>query len=196
MLHYELQHRVKNILATVSALASRMLRNTGTAEDFTRAFLGRLRAMAVTHELLSQSSWEGADLRQLIERVMSGPDRANEAISFNGPVLSLTPAAVTTLGMVLYELVTNATKHGALSTSGGRVEVSWQVAPGSDDHVILDWIETGGPSPAQSVKEAFGVPFVKRSVEYELQGQALMEIAPEGVHWTLKFPAKGSVQPG
>src|SRR5262249_6012980 len=85
VLLYELQHRVKNILATIGALATRMLRTTGSVEDFSAAFQGRLRAMATTHDLLSQTNWAGADLRQLLESVTRGQTPASAAIRIDGP---------------------------------------------------------------------------------------------------------------
>ena len=108
VLLYELQHRVKNILATIGALATRMLRDGGSLEDFSTAFLGRLRAMATTHDLLSRTNWAGADLRQLLETVMRGQSPAQGAVILEGPDILLPPNTASTLGMVFYELATNA----------------------------------------------------------------------------------------
>jgi two-component system CheB/CheR fusion protein len=194
VLLFELQHRVKNILATISALASRILRGTSSLEEFSRAFLGRLRAMAMTHELLSHTNWEGTDLRQLLDMVVRGQTQAQDAIVIEGPELRLAPGAAATLGMAFYELATNATKYGALTAPRGRVEIAWQVAGGPAGSVALTWTELDGPTPPASISEAFGVGFVRRSVEYEMQGTAVMEPTAQGVRWNLQFPVEGNVQ--
>ena len=195
VLLYELQHRVKNILATIGALATRMLRDGGSLEDFSTAFLGRLRAMATTHDLLSRTNWAGADLRQLLETVMRGQSPAQGAVILEGPDTLLTPNTASTLGMVFYELATNAAKYGALSEGRGRIEVSWRIVPAADgDRLSLDWREIDGPTPPASIAEGFGTGFIRRSVEYELQGTATMEPSPTGLRWVLEVPSKGNVQ--
>ena len=195
VLLYELQHRVKNILATIGALATRMLRDGGSFEDFSAAFLGRLRAMATTHDLLSRTNWAGADLRQLLETVMRGQSPAQGAVILEGPDTLLTPNTASTLGMVFYELATNAAKYGALSEGRGRIEVSWRIVPAADgDRLSLDWREIDGPTPPASIAEGFGTGFIRRSVEYELQGTATMEPSPTGLRWVLEVPSKGNVQ--
>ncbi len=195
VLLYELQHRVKNILATIGALATRMLRDGGSFEDFSAAFLGRLRAMATTHDLLSRTNWAGADLRQLLETVMRGQSPAQGAVILEGPDTLLTPNTASTLGMVFYELATNAAKYGALSEGRGRIEVSWRIVPATDgDRLSLDWREIDGPTPPASIAEGFGTGFIRRSVEYELQGTATMEPSPTGLRWVLEVPSKGNVQ--
>jgi two-component system CheB/CheR fusion protein len=195
VLLYELQHRVKNILATIGALATRMLRDGGSLEDFSAAFLGRLRAMATTHDLLSRTNWAGADLRQLLETVMRGQSPAQGAVILEGPDILLTPNTASTLGMVLYELATNAAKYGALSEGRGRIEVSWRIVPAADgDRLSLDWREIDGPTPPASIAEGFGTGFIRRSVEYELQGTATMEPSPTGLRWVLEVPSKGNVK--
>jgi two-component system CheB/CheR fusion protein len=195
VLHYELQHRVKNILATISALATRMLRSVGSPAEFSEAFLGRLRAMATTHELLSQANWTGANLKDLAASTLRGHGSSSEAVSVSGPDLLLTPSAAATLGMVFYELVTNATKYGALSEPGGRIEVAWRTVHAVEaDHVVLAWSELDGPPPPATFADGFGLGFVKRSIDYELQGSTSMEPLPTGVRWKLEFPIKGNIQ--
>jgi len=126
VLLYELQHRVKNIIATISALATRTLRGDMPAAQYAEAFQGRLRGMAGTHELLSRSNWAGADLRALVETALrSHASLDGDTLAIKGPDLLIAPAAASTLGMVFYELATNAAKYGGLAGPGGRVEVSW-----------------------------------------------------------------------
>lgn len=195
VLLHELQHRVKNVLATTGALALRLLRTGPSLETFSTAFLGRLRAMAVTHELLSRGRWNGARLHELIEITVGGQAMTDRAISMAGPDLTLAPDAATTLGTVFYELATNAAKYGALSDRRGRISVAWRI---SDDEIggraVLDWIERGGPALTAPVTEGFGVSFIKQCVEYELQGSAILHPSLSGVVWQLEFPMKGNIQ--
>jgi|SRR6266851_374701 len=192
---HELQHRVKNILATVSALATRMLRDAPSVDGFSNAFLGRLRAMAATHELLSQANWTGAELRQLLETTLRGQNPNAGAIHIDGPGVLLTPAAASTLGMVVYEMATNAAKYGALSSARGRIEIDWTVARDpAGDRLGLCWTELAGPPVPAAIADGFGVAFIKGGVEYELQGSAVVEPRPAGLRWELEFPLKGNVK--
>ena len=195
ILLHELQHRVKNIITTIGALAARMLRDSSSMEDFSSAFLGRLRAMAATHELLSRGNWTGAALRELVDAALrSHLGKDHEMISLQGPDLVLTPNAAATLGLVLYELATNATKYGSLSADG-RIDVSWRTEPSaSAEHVVMEWVESGGPAVAEPLAEGFGTGFVKRSVEYELNGRADLQLGPSGLRWSISFPLQRNVQ--
>jgi two-component system CheB/CheR fusion protein len=194
VLLYELQHRGKNILATVSALATRMVRGMTSPEEFGRAFLGRLSSMAATHELLSRGNWTGADLRQLVQATVRGQSGTPEAVRIDGPKLMLTPNAAATLGMAIYELATNAAKYGALSSPNGRVEVRWKLETSSESRAVLTWTEHDGPKPKETFTEGFGVHFVKSAVRFELQGSATVEAHAAGARWTIEFPAKGNIQ--
>jgi two-component system CheB/CheR fusion protein len=195
ILLHELQHRVKNVITTIGALTTRMLKISPSLEDFSIAFLGRLRAMADTHELLSRGNWTGARLRALIEAAL-GPQVGddNPAVGLNGADLMLAPATASTLGLVFYELATNATKYGSLSETGGRVDVAWRTESSDGDRLVLIWAESGGPAPISPLKDGFGTAFVKRVVEYELGGSADLQLAPDGVRWRLTFPLDGNVQ--
>lgn len=189
---YELQHRVKNVLATITALATRMLRNAKSPELFGQAFLGRLHAMAATHELLSRVNWTGADLRELIEATLRGHDPSGGSIELSGPRIFVTPAAASTLGLVFYELVTNAAKYGALASPAGRIEATWRLA--GSDHIELVWTEVCEPARPAVLGEGFGTGFVRRSIEYEMEGRAVVEPTPSGLRWTVILPSKGNIQ--
>jgi two-component system CheB/CheR fusion protein len=196
VLLHELQHRVKNIITTIGALASRMLKGGQSLDSFADAFTGRLAGMAKTHELLTQNNWAGTGLRPLVEttvRSYLSTDGKNFAIS--GPDLILTPNAAATLGMVLYELATNAAKYGAWSERGGRVNVSWhvKVAEG-EDSLSLSWVETDGPAVEPPIAEGFGTGFIKRSVEYELGGHLALKLAPRGLRCLIEFPLRRNVR--
>ena len=195
VLLYELQHRVKNIITTIGALASRMMKDSRSLEEFSLAFLGRLRAMATTHELLSHGNWTGASLRALIEAALQahlGHDRTTVAL--RGPDLTLTPSAASTLGLVFYELATNATKYGSLSADG-QVAVAWRVdGPPELGSVVIDWIESDGPPVNGPIKPGFGTSFVTRSIEYELNGTANVQPDKGGLRWVISFPLQRNVQ--
>jgi len=193
---HELQHRVKNVLATTGALAMRLLRDEPSLETFSAAFLGRLRAMAATHDLLSRGNWNGAKLRELVEMTLrSHLLAAEDTIAIVGPDLTLAADPATTLGTVFYELVTNAAKYGALSNGRGGIDVAWRLLGGDDGgRVVLTWVEHGGPLLTAPMTEGFGTRFVRRCVEYELQGSATLNPLVSGVRWNLEFPTKGNVQ--
>ena len=131
MLLYELQHRVKNIISTISALAARTLRAGAPPEQFVEAFQGRLRGMAATHELLSRGNWRGAQLKELIETALrSHVSLEGGNVEVHGPDVLMMPNGASTLGMVFYELATNAVKYGALAGPGGHLDVSWRIVSG------------------------------------------------------------------
>lgn len=196
ILLHELQHRVKNIITTIGALASRMIDDSGSLDDFSPAFLGRLRAMAATHELLSRGNWTGASLQALIEtavRAQVSPE--NSQVILRGPELVLTPNSASTLGLVFYELATNATKHGSLAGAQGHVDVSWQLQTGDDGaDVRIDWTESGGRVVDGPIKDGFGTNFIRRSIEYELSGSVTLQLALAGLRCTLTFPLRHNIQ--
>lgn len=188
MLLHELQHRVKNVVSTVVALASRMARNTSSLGAFMPAFTGRLKAIAGVHELLSQGDWTGVRLRPLIETTLrpligASPGR----LALDGPEIILTPKAGSALGMVLYELGTNAAKYGALSNQVGRIELSWRVDAAAD-RLRIDWVEREGPPVTAPEHNGFGMTFVPRCLDYELRGGAEMELRADGLRCSMQMP--------
>jgi two-component system CheB/CheR fusion protein len=140
---------------------------------------------------LSRANWRGAALAELVEaslRPLGPPDP--RAVGVHGPEVMMPPAAAATLGMVFYELATNAAKYGALASAGGHLDVTWQViGPAQANRIVVRWTETGSKPPSETGGGGFGVSFIKRSIEYELQGKADMQLKPDGVQWTLEFPA-------
>jgi two-component system CheB/CheR fusion protein len=193
ILLYELQHRVKNIITTIGALASRMMKDSTSLDDFSAAFLGRLRALAATHELLSHGNWTGAGLRALIGAALQAHlGKESPRVTLGGPDLTLTPSAASTLGLVFYELATNAAKYGSLSADG-RVGVAWRLDPATAG-VLIEWTETDGPLVKAPIEEGFGTGFVRRSIEYELSGTASVQLDPAGLRWMVSFPLQGNVQ--
>lgn len=187
---HELQHRVKNVLATVSSLATRMLKGSTSLEEFSAAFLARLTAMGTMHELLSDGKWGDAELRAVVAAAMAPYVNADTRnVGLSGPKVLLKPNTAATLGMALHELATNAAKYGALSVADGSVVVSWRIEDASSgERLSLDWMERDGPQVEPDRKEGFGTGFVSRIIEYELEGVVRLDFDPEGLHCIVEFP--------
>lgn len=185
----ELDHRVKNVLASVHSMLLQSRRHGGSVEQFVRSFEGRLSAMGRTHDLLTARSWQGVSVRDLVATVLAPyrSDRA-DALVLAGEEVELPPAIAPTLGRTLHELATNAAKHGALSAAGGKVTVSWRAAEAGDERRLrLLWRETGGP-PAMRRRRGFGTQLIERSVAYELEGAARLDFTPQGLLCEVEFP--------
>jgi two-component system CheB/CheR fusion protein len=194
----ELQHRVKNILATIASLATRMARGQSSVEEFRGAFLGRLFAMGRTHDLLTDGAWSGTSVRSLAEAALAPHvTTGKDDIVLDGPEIRLAAGPATTLGMVFHELATNASKYGALSKVGGHIEISWRLLDteqAGGQRLGLSWTESGGPPVDPSSRPGFGTAFIKRSVEYELGGRASLDFAPEGLRCSIELPYAGAVE--
>ena len=154
----ELNHRVKNMLAVVISLATQTLRRSGTLEEFSGVFLGRVHALTAAYTLLSRESWSGVQLQEIVAeelRPFMAGDRAN--IRVEGPPVPLNPRGALALGMAIHELATNAAKYGALSVPEGDVAVTWTVERHGDaEHLALDWTERNGPPVAVPARRGFG----------------------------------------
>ncbi|ATQ40950.1 HWE histidine kinase domain-containing protein [Caulobacter mirabilis] len=174
----ELDHRVKNVLAAVQALATQSARRTRSTDGFLSAFSGRLKAMASAHELLTATRWRGAGLTHIATAELGGlaPGQAR----WSGPELILTPRAANAVSLALHELATNAVKYGALSSESGRVEVAWGRTP--DGGFRLDWTERGGPAVKTPERRGFGSTLLERVTSRELGGECRVEYPPDGVH--------------
>ena len=159
MLVAELNHRVKNILAIVQSVASQTVRSSSTLENFSDAFAGRLRALAIAHDILAQTRWIGVGLNELLVAVLA-PYRTPEdpRISIVGPAVLLPARAVVPLSMVLHEMATNAAKYGALSTRRGRIDISWEASGDIEKSVELTWRQWVAPwsRPAPPAASAQG----------------------------------------
>jgi two-component sensor histidine kinase len=189
----ELNHRVKNTLATVQAIASQTIRGRGIKRELRTKFVGRLFALSRVHDLLAREGWHSADARAAIEQVLAPHHGRIEA---RGESLSLSPKMALTLGMALHELAGNAVAHGALSTPTGKVAVSWTIDSGPSGAVMtLDWRETNGPHVVAPARRGFGLKLVERSIVQELRGRADIIFAPEGFRCVLSFPIAEKAAP-
>jgi PAS domain S-box-containing protein len=182
LLIHELNHRVKNLLAMVQAIAAQTLSNAATPEAAQQALDQRLHALARAHDVLTRESWHGAELTDIIAGAV-GPYEAREGLRIrtSGPPVRLEPKAAVTLAMVLHELATNAVKYGALSAEEGWASLDWTVAPSPDGLVLnMTWAEHGGPPVKPPRRKGFGARLIPRSLAAE-QGSAELIYASEGV---------------
>lgn len=194
----ELNHRVKNTLAVVQAVARQTAARAGSIGEFAATFLGRLRALAAAHELLSAASWAGAGLRALVRQVLAphaGEERIVVAVGEDATV----PAALTQdLALVLHELATNAVKHGALSLPGGRVAVEGGVRPavGGARELRLVWRETDGPAvtpPSSPGRHGFGTTLITQTLAHTHRGSVTLDWRPEGLVCQIRVPIERAV---
>jgi len=185
----ELNHRVKNSLAIVSALARRTLRNSASPEAFVQAFENRLKSFGRTHNALSQEDWAGIALRQLATAELQ-PYRSQhyERILMSGPNILLRPKAALAFGMTIHELASNAVKYGALSSSG-RVEIGWELSEAhSPQQLAFRWIESGGPKVGTPSTNGLGRRLIMELMEYELGATVSLTFDPAGVQCRVELP--------
>lgn len=182
----EIQHRLKNLLAVVQALARQTGVEDRSAEEYRNAFLGRLDALIRTYDL-SLASKSQADLHELVSRASSTLG-AEAVVIEASPNVALTPEQVLPLGMLLHELATNAIKHGALSSSDGRVRVGWTVTgEPSAQHLSLHWREEGGPTVQPPASHSFGIKLINAAAR-DLHGQVELDFAPTGLDVKVTMP--------
>jgi two-component sensor histidine kinase len=190
----ELNHRVKNTLATVQSLATQTARGTDSPEAFRQAFEGRLIALSQAHDQLTRRHWKSADLRDIIEGAtaphLARPHDAPDQIAIEGEPIMVTPRVALTLALGLHELTTNASKYGALSAPAGRIEVRWQIErrPSQRPLLRIEWRERDGPPVRAPERQGFGTRFIMGSVASELQGHAKLDYDPAGVVCTMEIP--------
>jgi two-component sensor histidine kinase/PAS domain-containing protein len=192
----ELNHRVKNTLATMQAIAAQTFRQ---GDDLTFAhakFAARVMALAKANDLLTREGWAGASLRDvigLVAQAHAGPDQ--DRITVEGPVVKLTPKTAMSLSMGIHELATNATKYGALSVAAGRVHVRWSL-PKVDGHerLHLEWRELGGPEVVAPARRGFGSRLIDRGLAAELGGTIKHLFEPTGVICRIDAPLNPSAQ--
>lgn len=180
----ELNHRVKNTLATVQAIATQTLRSSPEPEDFARDFSGRIQALAQSHSLLSDATWHGAMLKDLIAQQLRLGTIDDARLQVSGPDIQLPPQTALHLGLILHELTTNANKHGSLSTAEGLLEVAWSITEGGLD---FRWTERGAPMASAPTRRGFGTTLIEQGISAE-GGEARSHYGPDGVTWHITLP--------
>jgi len=186
----ELDHRVKNVLASVSAIAVRTQESSRTMGEFVVALNGRIKSMAITHELLSDRRWRGVSLTQLIHRELA-PFATAGNTQIAGPDVILDGEAAQVIALAIHELATNAAKYGALSVKSGRVAVLWSLtADGQEDsRLCIVWEENGGPQVVSPTRSGLGTGIICEVIPYELGGNVDCVYRSEGVRCKLEIPA-------
>ncbi len=183
----ELHHRIKNTLATVSAIASQSLRTATSLQHGQQAIEGRLVALGRAHDLLMQASWANASLAQTVRGATEPYDSQGAGhFSIVGPDIGITSGAVIALAMTFNELCTNTTKFGALSVPAGRVEIAWTV-DADKQRLRLSWTESGGPAVAKPTRQSFGTRMMG-SLGLQLNGQVQLAYEPDGFIYALDVP--------
>jgi two-component sensor histidine kinase len=185
----EMQHRLKNLFASVLSIAAQTSQSGQTSAEFMKAFEGRVLALAAAHDLLSQD--ESADLAELARRIV-GPFAGTGSIEIAGKPFKVAPSSVVPFSLVLHELATNAAKYGALSNAQGRTRISWKYyrADSGERRFKFKWEESGGPSVAVPRRSGFGTILMKRAFA-DVEGQARLTHAPEGLRYKVDAPVSG-----
>ena len=181
----ELNHRVKNTLAILQAIAVQTFRSASKTERET--FEGRLGALAEAHNLLSMEKWQGSELQDVVSRVLQ-PYLLNNPrrLRMSGPKVPLSPRLAVVLSMILHEIATNAAKYGALSNDSGSIALDWEVIGETGKPKLrLIWTEAGGPPVVAPVRRGFGSRLIERSARDQLGGEATVDFLPRGVVYTL-----------
>jgi two-component sensor histidine kinase/CheY-like chemotaxis protein len=190
MLMNEVNHRSKNILSVVMAIAQQTA--AASRDEFVQRFSNRIHALAVNHDLLVKSQWKSIDISDLVRGQLAHfGDLVGRRISLDGQLLFLSATAAQCIGMVLHELSTNAVKHGALSSEEGRIEITWKVKIGPADPLFtLTWMESAGPPVVAPAHKGFGTTVITKMAAMNLDGETHLDYASSGLIWRLECPVK------
>ncbi len=183
----ELNHRVKNTLATVQSIADQTLRTNAEPSAFKNAFQARLMALSSTHNLLTATNWRSAALSDVV--LLELRPHGAERYRLDGAEVALSAAQALALGLLFHELATNAAKHGALASGDGRVTVAWRIdEAGAEPMLTIDWAEHDGPPVVTPSRRGFGSRLVERSLQGQLRGEAKLDFAPDGLRCHIRLP--------
>ncbi|MGL4396807.1 MAG: PAS domain S-box protein [Hyphomicrobium sp.] len=191
LLMREMEHRTKNMTGVLLAVARQTA--AAGAEEFADSFSERVTAITICQDMLSRNDGGSIALRNLIEAQIAHLNPAAQPrITLTGPDLYITAAAAQSLGLVMYELATNASKYGALATEVGHVTVSWQIASRDypDDTFALEWVEADGPSVTAPEHTGFGTTLISNMIEFALSAEVDLDYAPQGFSWRLTCPTE------
>ncbi len=185
----EVNHRAKNLLGIVQAIARQTARGASDVDGFVTSFADRLNCLAASQDLLLRHEWRGISLQELAAAQLSHLAGSSGQITMEGPPLKLAAACAQPIGMALHELATNAAKYGALSSPQGRVLISWSVrGEGATSIFRLSWQEKDGPPVAEPSRRGFGQNVLVVMVEAATRGKATIDYAPSGLTWVLDAP--------
>ena len=188
-LNAELDHRVKNVLATVSAIIAQTQESSHSRAEFATGLNNRIKSLARTHELLSERNWRGAPLAEIVQREFA-PYTTGNTVS-RGPSVILKAEAAPAVSTVLHELVTNAAKYGALSNRNGRVLVQWRwLQNGRHDRLLIEWQESGGPPVLAPSRSGYGTTIIRELIPFEFGGEVELSFASGGTRCRLEIPGE------
>ncbi len=179
----ELNHRVKNTLATVQAMAAHTLRFTGDPASFAETFGGRIQSMSRAHSMLSAATWRGAKLHEIVADQLRLGLIEEDRFTYAGPSVYLKPQEALHIAMIVHELTTNAVKYGAYSVAEGRARLDWQLDAGM---LYLRWVEEGKQRLAAKAPKGFGTTLIEQSARAG-GGSAHMTVAANGIEWHIKL---------
>lgn len=184
----ELQHRTRNLLAIVQAMARQTLRTSSSPELFTTQFEGRLRALSRVQGLLARTNHEKAELREIVDSELAAFEEAGDKVTIEGPAVELSPVPAQAFTLAVHELATNAVKYGAIGKRAGRLTVSWRVEEEEPGRrvVVFDWRETGVPIPEPVRRKGYGTQLIERALPYQLQARTRLEFLADGVHCSIR----------
>ena len=186
----ELNHRAKNALTAIQAIAYATRKYSTSLEDFVRTFDGRLNAMARSYDIITKNDWQAGELKELISECCK-PFSDAQRFEIDGPSVLLSPKALVGMGLVIHELATNAIKHGALSTKIGKISIRWQIEKRQDRRVVrLTWSERGGSATTKPAGKGFGTELIKAVIGNDLQGEYLWDISEKGLDFVAIFPVE------
>jgi PAS domain S-box-containing protein len=194
MLIEELNHRVKNTLATVQSIVWQALRNTSDPAAIREAIESRLFALSRSHDLLTREKWEGAGMHDLVAAALEPFGVANglsEHFVITGENVRIPPKAALALGIAFHELATNAVKYGAFSNKAGSVLIAWNPEP-KGNRLVVRWEEKGGPTVTAPARKGFGSRVIERGLAHELEGEVHLTYPGTGVVCTIDFPVLAS----
>lgn len=188
----ELNHRVKNTLASVQSIVMQTLRGANTVDEASGAISSRILALSAAHNILTNENWDGADLAIVVTSSLEAfDDSASKRFRISGPHIRLGPRAALSMSLALHELATNAVKYGALSNEAGFVAIDWSLTKqGGVNAFTLVWREIGGPPAPRSDRKGFGSRLILRVLPMELGGTARIEFGVDGIIFTLDTTLK------
>lgn len=187
-LMYEVNHRAKNLLTVVQAVA-RQTAKVGNPDTFLKRLSARIAGLAASQDLLVLTQWNGIQIADLVQAQLQGfSDQLGTRITVDGPKLKLKSHATQAIGMAVHELATNASKYGALSNETGTVMISWKLSGEAQNLFCMTWRENGGPEVTQPTSQGFGQTVIVQLVQASLNGRAEIQYLPAGLVWNVEAP--------
>jgi two-component system CheB/CheR fusion protein len=185
----ELNHRVRNMLTVVGAIANQTLATSPSPGEFTEAFLDRIRSMGKAYDLVSREQWGEVSLHDILDNELrSHAEERDDRIKLGGPDIMFAPRQALALGLVFHELVTNAVKYGALAKRSGRIAVTWQIEKG---RLLINWLERDGPPVKKPRRRGFGTELIERELKSVLGASVTFDYGPQGVEVRIAAPHSG-----